>query len=238
VKTIGESDKLNLSHDNLNGRGIMKNSDQNNDENFVMQHAEDNHSKLEQENVTSYELEDSYFRKTSLRPYILMGVGFVVLIVLVIIVLSRTRNLPDSERLLELEARIEQLEAKLGASATSGNLPDMVADHQKKIDALNQRMEQLETSISSNMNQIMEQLNTLKPAAASQGSAQAGAGQPAAKKEKALTKTHKVKAGETLYRISKLYGLTVEQLRSYNNLKTSDKIYPGQDLNLSPPQSN
>lgn len=45
--------------------------------------------------------------------------------------------------------------------------------------------------------------------------------------------THTVKAGDWLSKIAKTYGVTVEQLRKYNSLK-SDTIYVGQKLIISP----
>jgi len=41
--------------------------------------------------------------------------------------------------------------------------------------------------------------------------------------------------GETLYSISRRYGLTVDQLRTYNNIGKDTAIRPGQKLKLSPP---
>ncbi len=45
--------------------------------------------------------------------------------------------------------------------------------------------------------------------------------------------THTVKAGDWLSKIAKTYGVTVEQLKKYNSLK-SDTIYVGQKLIISP----
>ena len=44
--------------------------------------------------------------------------------------------------------------------------------------------------------------------------------------------TYTVKSGDTLWGISKSYGLTITELKSLNGLKT-DSIYPGQRLNVS-----
>ena len=41
---------------------------------------------------------------------------------------------------------------------------------------------------------------------------------------------HLVREGESLYRISQLYGLTVERLRQLNNLSANDVIIPYQRL--------
>lgn len=45
---------------------------------------------------------------------------------------------------------------------------------------------------------------------------------------------HNVQKGETLYGISKKYGVKVEQLRDWNNLGTSNLIKKGQQLKVSP----
>lgn len=45
-------------------------------------------------------------------------------------------------------------------------------------------------------------------------------------------KAHKVAKGETLYRISKKYGVTVDQIKAWNN-KTTNTIYPGEQLQVS-----
>ncbi len=45
---------------------------------------------------------------------------------------------------------------------------------------------------------------------------------------------HIVKKGETLYRISKQYGVTVDQLKTWNQ-KTSNTIYPKEQLQVAPP---
>jgi LysM repeat protein len=44
---------------------------------------------------------------------------------------------------------------------------------------------------------------------------------------------HTVKKGETLYRISKRYSVTVDQLRAWNGKGNSNTIYPGEELQVS-----
>jgi LysM repeat protein len=53
-------------------------------------------------------------------------------------------------------------------------------------------------------------------------------------KPKVQPKIHKIQSGESLYSISRRYGLTVQQLRDYNNLEPKAKISPGQELKLIP----
>ncbi|MBV6653282.1 MAG: LysM peptidoglycan-binding domain-containing protein [Mameliella sp.] len=49
-------------------------------------------------------------------------------------------------------------------------------------------------------------------------------------------KTHKVLKGETLYRISKKYGVSVDQIVAWNN-KSGNTIYPGEVLKVGAPTS-
>ncbi len=58
-----------------------------------------------------------------------------------------------------------------------------------------------------------------------------GYGQPASGAPAAGPRTHVVERGQTLYRISKMYGTTVENIKSVNGL-SSDLIHPGDVLNI------
>jgi membrane-bound lytic murein transglycosylase D len=58
-------------------------------------------------------------------------------------------------------------------------------------------------------------------------------------KESANSKVHTVTTGQTLFAISKIYGVSVSQLRLWNNLQETDGIQIGQELVVNPPaQSN
>jgi LysM repeat protein len=52
-----------------------------------------------------------------------------------------------------------------------------------------------------------------------------------AKSKKKAQTTHKVKSGENLYKISKKYGITVQELKNANGIK-SDDIKIGQSLTI------
>ena len=53
---------------------------------------------------------------------------------------------------------------------------------------------------------------------------------PQAKTKAATPHIHVVKAGETLYQISRKYGVTVDQLKKLNNMGKDITIRPGQEL--------
>ena len=57
---------------------------------------------------------------------------------------------------------------------------------------------------------------------------------PVAGAQPAVETTHTVQKGETLFRISKQYGVTVDQVKQWNNKGNSNTIYPGEKLRVSP----
>jgi LysM repeat protein len=78
-------------------------------------------------------------------------------------------------------------------------------------------------------------LEGIKSTDASKQKTKTEAPKPAKQKQKEIKSTvHKVQAGETLYRISRRYGLTIDQLLKYNKLTPETKIHPGQELKLAP----
>ena len=119
---------------------------------------------------------------------------------------------PDQSRLTRLE---ESLAYTDRAAEEAGR---QVVDLYRRLDLLARRVEALEK----------------RPVAAA-----AEKPKPAAKdkKEKAAAasgkKTHTVQKGETVYAISKKYGMKPDELRKLNNLGENDPVKPGQKLVVS-----
>ena len=105
----------------------------------------------------------------------------------------------------------------------------------KQISAIEERLDQLETVFTSKLDQVTKELNRLEQTMASKQAPPAKASSPPKKEKNDIKpKIHKVQAGDSLYQISQHYGLTLDQLCSYNKLEPSSKIYPGQELKLTP----
>ena len=177
-----------------------------------------------------------------LKPiYIAIG-GFLILIVLSVVVIARTYSLAEKVQLLALESRLEQLENRLGSIEGEGGL-SQTAGQGNQLILLTERLDQLEANMTARINNMANQLNTnpAKPVAAAAAPvpakpvAEAAASAPALKKD-TKAQIHTVKPGETLYRISRRYNLSVEQLRQYNQLDQKASIYPGQKLKVSSPK--
>ena len=167
--------------------------------------------------------------------YIAIG-GFLILIVLSVIGIARTYSLAEKVQLLALESRLEQLENRLGMIESEGGLAQTTGQGNQLI-LLTERLDQLEANMTARINSMANQLNTAPAKPAAEATTKTEAAVPDSELKKQTTaKIHTVKKGETLYRISRSYNLSVEQLRQYNQLDPKASIYPGQKLKVSSPK--
>jgi LysM repeat protein len=123
---------------------------------------------------------------------------------------------PLQSKVIAMEQRIAGLEKRI--AELQGKITTPAADL-----ALLQRVEAL--------SQKIEALEKQKPSAAEPKAKPPAPSKAAASAEK---KYHTVQKGETLYGISKKYGISVEQLRKLNNLSKDPSLRTGQKLLVSP----
>ena len=121
---------------------------------------------------------------------------------------SQAKMVAFEEKLSSLERQISDLQGKVGA----GGGPDP---------ALNQRLEVLAQKV-----EVLEK--RARPTTESKS-------EPAPPKPavKVQNRYHTVQKGETLFKISKKYGITVEELRKINNLSGGQSVRTGQKLLIS-----
>jgi len=117
---------------------------------------------------------------------------------------------------------------KLDSRESLNSIKGKLEQLEKKIDPLKDHLSRVEDSIKS--------INTL----ASRGifsAAKTKTLQHSLSKEmhQNSEQYHKVERGETLYSISKRYGISVEEIRRLNNLKQDQKIKTGQKLLIPRP---
>ena len=167
--------------------------------------------------------------------YVAIG-GFLILIVLCVVLIARTYSLAEKAQLLALESRLEQLEGRLGSLEGDGALSQTGGSGNQLI-LLTERLDQLEANMTARMNNMVKELNAPPPdkTAKAVQKAETPKQLPAETKE-TKAKMHTVKQGETLYRISRRYNLSVDQLREYNKLGAKADIFPGQQLKVTPPK--
>jgi len=172
------------------------------DKDFVWHTNYDEEDQIDsRKNDTNAASNESHHKRLS-TPMIMGVVGFLILVALFVVVLSRSQNYAKKKQILAIEKRLDRLDTDFTS---------------------------LKIYITSKLDQAIEEMERDEQTAAEQNRPPAQQEQPELK-----PKIHKVLAGESLTRISRYYGLTIEQVRDYNNLEPNVTIYPGQKLKLNP----
>jgi len=196
-----------------------------------------------------YSQNGNIFHKKSNLPFIIGAAVLIVLVVIFGVIFSGRNDNADREHLQSLEARIEQLEKKLETMETRDQIPEQFARQERELNTMGKRLNGFESTVSTQIDQIIKELGALHqkldraPAAKAQtlpstekktAAAAPKKSAASAPKKAAASEFYQVQAGDTLYRISRRFGLTVEQLQSYNNIAPDAAIHPGQNLRLTP----
>lgn len=177
-------------------------------------------------------------------PVILIGSGILALVILLVVFLFRGGDV-DAGKLESFEQRMDRMES----------VSEDLARIDEKLGRVESRIDQLETARADGLQELPEtvarlekQLDHLQRQIRSGEGSESAAASPAARKAPASPRSesapavkrpaekkrdlpyHTVSGGDTLYSISRRYGLTVEELRGLNNLKPGDPIHPDQKL--------
>lgn len=171
-------------------------------------------------------------QKTLLKKF---GIGFLILIILLILLFARIQSVRLENRIVALENRLYNTEETVNTkNAVDENMAQLLEKAQA-VDQLRERLDQSEEALTSKMNQIVKEQDRLK-----QQIAKVRIQKPTASTNKNISpitdgsRYHVVKRGETLYQIGRQYGLTVQKVRLLNKLGDGDAIYPGQRLLVKP----
>jgi len=214
----------------------MVDSPKDNREDFVISENDDTEGEEDLGRQEYYDNQAGFFQNKPKLPYIIGGIGLVIIVILLLIVLARPSNVVNSEQLQALAERVQGLEKRL---ATIGSVDQVLAridDNEKELNLIMERVDRFEGTVTTQIDQIIKELGKLHQKAGTAPAAKVKTPPPVAKSTpEKQTKVHEVRAGETLYSISHRYDLTVDQLRTYNNIGKDAAIRPGQKLKLSPP---
>lgn len=155
------------------------------------------------------------------------GAGLLVLIILVVLFFLGGKEAP-SEDLSLIQARLTQIEARTKAAGALENRIQQIEEQEKEV-----RQSLLKTDLSirtikRDLNQLIEAFESI------QKKTPPVPKKVEAPKEASIAQTekgyHVVSRGETLYRISKKYGISLDDLRRLNNMDPNALIHPGQKL--------
>lgn len=162
--------------------------------------------------------------KRSLKPYLFLGAGLVVLVVLLVFFFPTNRSTQSANQLKMLEGRVKNIEDRLFAL---DGIEKRLAQGEETVS----RVEGLEKKLAHMEQQIADLAKMTERAPAPKA-------QKTAKPEQAAQapseiRYHQVRAGETLYSIARRYGLKVDELRQLNKLAPNVVIHPGDKLVVS-----
>jgi LysM repeat protein len=162
------------------------------------------------------------------------GAGLLVLIILVVLLFLGGRGAP-SEDLSLIQARLTQMEARIKAAIAMGNRLQQFEEKEKEVRQALLKTDLSIRTIKGDLNQLIEAFESLqKKTTPIPKKAEA----PKPVKEASIAQAeegyHLVSRGETLYRISKKYGISVDDLRRLNNMDSNALIHPGQKLLVAP----
>ncbi len=171
----------------------------------------------------------------------LIGGGALVLIILMVFIFSGKETVLETDRIQSLENRMETLEA--GIVKMNKDLEDilLLEKQNKRIDVFMDRYARLEADLSLKVDLLEKKLGKIQTAKKAIDKIKS---KILAKKIKKKVNTavksgkkiseefHHVRTGETLYSISRQYGIAVDKLREMNRALSGSSIYPGQKLRI------
>ena len=140
----------------------------------------------------------------------------------------------DKALLNAIDQRLRQVESRVAAVEGTSELVTDLDKDRKATQPLMVRLDSLEASYSNRISEMDQQIKKLQTKLANLEAKQTQAPVVKSGTSKQAVKTHVVKKGETLYSISKQYGLSVTQLMTFNKLSKGAVINPGQSLKISP----
>ena len=160
--------------------------------------------------------------------------AIVVVIILLYILLPTGSSNQDKAKLSGFDARLDQLEKRMLKLESVGERVLNLEKSLKDNGTIEKRLDRLEASLAKRMDQVDKELLQMRKNLESK-KIQKSTPPPPTQQKKATTepaKQHIVKKGDTLYSISRKYGLSIEQLRKKNSLDKNSVIFVGQKLNV------
>ncbi|MBW2604164.1 MAG: LysM peptidoglycan-binding domain-containing protein [Deltaproteobacteria bacterium] len=168
-------------------------------------------------------------------PLSKFGIGFLILLILLILLFARNRIAVLENRIGALENSVKNIEEMADKLDGVDNRVAQVWEQAQTFQQFKERFDRSEAALASRMDQIVINHGSLQKQMSKVRTRKAKTSKTAKVSKKATgNRYHIVKPGETLYQIGPRYGLTVKKLRQINKLGDGDTIYPGQKLVVSP----
>ncbi len=171
------------------------------------------------------------------KTLILGGAGILILIVLIALFSAGDNKLSTGD-LSSIQIRLDQLDKRLthleGMEARIASLERQEKGWEQSV----AEVDRSGKSLTQRLDKLTQKIDQLEKRVAS-APAKTETPYPIQKRPFPPDKGryHEVRSGETLYRISRQYGISVDELCRLNNLSPEQAIHPGQKL-LVAPESN
>jgi LysM repeat protein len=181
------------------------------------------------------------------EPLVLVILGLLMLAVLMVVLIWRTGEPNREAPYRDMESRVQRMEQRLVKLEV---LDRRISELEQKTGDYNvllmDRMDRIEKALAAPKEQKAEEKKVAlpkreeapqKPPEPPKPAEQAKPAKPAEPPKVAGEAIyHQVLEGETLYRISRNYGLSVDELLQMNGLPPGSTIRKGQRLRVGPPQ--
>jgi LysM repeat protein len=159
----------------------------------------------------------------------------VIILILLYMFLPRGNETNGNSEMKALEARLDQVEKRMLKLESVGervlNLEKIIKDN----GTIDIRLDRLEASFAKRMDQVDKELIQMRKDLEAR-QVKKTAPPPTTQQIKTTPdskRQHIVKKGDTLYSISRSYGLSVDRLREINKLDKNSVIFVGQKLNVN-----
>jgi anti-anti-sigma factor len=152
----------------------------------------------------------------SRMPLLVIAGGIFVFFILIIIYMTRD----SSSGIEELQKKVALLEERMTQAGGQA----------KNVSAIQEKIEGLRKDVSEKTRQLESDLAKLRQDMESASAKAVPTTRPPVAQPPKVVKHHTVMQGETLFSISKKYGIGVDELRRLNNLKPNQTIGVGQKL--------
>ncbi len=165
----------------------------------------------------------------------MMGIGLFVVILVFVVFIPKAQNKVDNRQLELFDTRLKEMEDRLISIEWADKKLEQFENKSKKIDMMEERMDKLEAVLSMKLDLIKKNIEETREKSQPVKKPQKSA-TPSQKKisQKNATKQyHWVRAGDTLYSISRRYGISVDELCRINKFSKGKSLYLGQKLLLN-----
>ncbi len=203
----------------------------------------------DREESYGYSQNEDSRRPKSMKPVLIGGGILLVAVIVILMFLSSAPKTAERDLIKSLETRLKNIEEKLAKLEWIDTGMARLERKEKEMASISERMAQLDSTLTKKVDQLSRDMSkpAVKPTepAAPKPESAAHKPDPVVQKPAAPAKVekdpkarmHAVQKGETIYGISRKYGIPADQLMKLNKLNPNDPIKPGQQLMLGPAKS-